>query len=627
MSTSVDSSPARSKFRCDGTLDIECADWDRFRLGCIYQEGAGARSSACHYDPDALIDDLRDRGGHFWAHAGGIYDLLLIAERLRSRGIKFAADLAAHRITRLTIGNLTLRDSYSLIPFPMDELVSIIGEKPNELPWSCECGRDCGGYCKIPTRCDLPFDPDLEDYCMADCRQLYRIIHRVKDHAAEHDIDLRGTLGSTAWATAKRVLELPDADLPWHLWRRVRKADKGGRLAITKPRAHGPGVHFDIRNAYPGALSKLSIPIGATRELGGTRARLALERDRPGIYNATVTVPEDSFLPPLPWRCGGRVSYPTGTFSGSWPANELLAAIERGTKVVDVHGAIIWEAEAAIFGDLMQAWYAIRRKVGKDTPLGSWQSRLAKALTGKFAELPNRERIIVHPDKLKICLRDGRCKNGCTGRCGRYEQLDLFGYVWSAPYWKLAPSGHAHWSAYLRAHTRIQWLTAAERYKPGEICYGDTDSIWVTGRVKPEPISEDLGAWEQKHVWTGLEVRAPKVYAFVDGMGRNIYRGAPGITDEDWRKGHTVIDRGVKTLRQAVRGIDGLFKRKERRFTIPAHDTDPEVYGDRRLDPVTGITYPQSAKDHRDHLQASREAKASAQEHRQAVRQGARRIQ
>lgn len=543
----------------------------------------------------------------YWSHAGGIYDLLLVGETLRRRGIRYHADLAQHRITRLVVGGLTLRDSYSLVPFPLDEAAEIAGEQSPSLPWSCICRRDCGGYCQIRQRA-REGDPDLDDYCMADCRVLYRVLRRLGEHAEQFGLDLRGTLGSTAWASAKHELELPNADLPWHLWRKIRRADKGGRLLIGRHMTRGPGAHFDIVNAYPGALARARLPVGRPRELGSRHATVALGRSAPGVYQVTIWIPDSLFVPPLPWRCGGRVVYPTGTISGSWALPELEAALERGCVVERVHSAIIWPVAMPVFADLMRRWYEIRRKVGRQTPLGQWQSRLAKALTGKFAELPGRARITVHPEKIRICPRTGHCRRGCTGRCGAMNQLDLFGYVWESPYFKLAPSGHAHWSAYLRAITRVQWLEAAERYRPGELAYGDTDSIWVTGNTRPEPLSAELGAWEMKHVFTDFEVRAPKVYKFTDGSGRPIFRGAPGLTDEDWRRGKATIARGVMTFRQAAHSGDGrLFRRNSRKWTLPQGPLDRESpdgivwLGDRKLDLVTGITYPASATEHRAH--------------------------
>lgn len=603
MSTSQDDSPAKSRFRCDGTFDIECADWDRFVVGCIYAPG----DQATHHDPDDFVNALLTRRGHYWAHAGGVYDLLFVSERLRARGIRFHCDLSQHRVTRIQVGGVTLRDSYSLIPFPLDEAATIAGEKAPELPWSCICRRKCGGYCRI-TQKAREGDPELERYCMEDCRVLYRVIHTLHEHCQEHGIDLRGTLGGTAWATAKAQLCLPDASLTWDEWRHVRLADKGGRVAVFRPVHRGPGTHWDIVNAYPAALARASVPIGASRQLGSRNALGALARDVAGIYSCTVTVPADRYVPPLPWRHGGRTHYPTGTFTGTWALPEIVAAVQRGTTVDAVHSGMIWEGEAQLFGDLMRDWYALRASVGKNTTLGQWHSRRAKALTGKFAEQPTRERITVHPKTIKVCPRTGRCRNGCTKRCGAMDQLDLFGYVWSAPYFKLSASGHCHWSAYLRAHTRVQWLEAAERFAPGEICYGDTDSLWTTGNTTPLPVADILGAWEMKHAWSGLEVRAPKIYRFTDGEGRKIFRGAPGMTEKDWRKGKGVGDRGVLTFRQAAHGAEGnLFRRRARKWSIPSRDQRPEWYGDRQVDPMSGLTYPPTADQVREKVRRDSE--------------------
>ena len=584
-------------FRVDGTLDIECADWDRFVLGAIYPH------PRVFYDLDELIDTLVMRRGTYWAHAGGVYDFLAIIERLRRRGVTCRIDTAQHRISRVQFAGVTLRDSYALLPFPLDELVPMLGRSAASLPWACECGRSCGGYCKISEKA-RDGDPDLEDYCVADCRDLYEVLACVQTHAREHGLQLRGTIGSTAYASAKHALELPDANLPWEIWRRVKAADKGARIAVVRPRARGPGVEWDIVNAYPGALARAELPIGRHRELGGARAKAALARQRPGIYTARVRVPE-SLFPPLPWRIYGRTAYPFGEFAGVWPLPELQAAIDRGTEILDVSHAVIWEATAPIFAGLMSDWFAIRRAVGKDTPLGHWTSRVMKALTGKLAEQPDRERVVVNPEveKIKWCPGTGRCRKGCTRRCGAYEQLDLFGAIWSAPYWKLPGNAHAHWSAYLRALVRVQWLEGAERYAPGELCYGDTDSLWVTEtQSTPVPVGELLGQWELKRSWADLEILAPKSYAYREGSsGKLIYRGAPGISDEDWRRGHAVLDRGVMTLRQAVKGIDGLFKKRApRHVAISGSQAEQVWYGDRKLDPDVGITYPCSAEDHRD---------------------------
>lgn len=629
--------PGRRGFKCDGVLDIECEGWDSFCVGCVYD----GKRPTIYYDGDQMIDDLRARGGVYFAHAGGVYDLLYVLERARVRGISCQVDRSQHRVTRVVMGALTLRDSYALWPVPLDDIAGALGRPVPHLPWACICGQrscacgekiddaidaagrrreqvctGCGGYCRIGERAKQG-DPELEDYVKDDCRTLYDGVHWLDAKASEHKITLRGTIGQTAWINAQDELGVPNSEIPWELWRHARRADKGGRGSIIRPRAKGPGSHHDICNAYPAQLAKTPLPVGACRELGERRALRAISASRPGVYQCTVTVPDNLFLPPLPWHCGGRLTFPTGTFSGTWALPEIKCAVERGVSIDKVHSALIWEAEAPIFAPLVERWYAIRREVGRKTPFGQWIGRLAKAITGKFAEKPDRNRVSMHPDEIKICLRKGQCRDGCTKQCGAYEQLDVLGHIYAIPYKRLGPSSYPQWSAYLRAQTRIQWLEQAERFGE-DLCMGNTDSLWTIGRAAPEPLGDDLGQWEYQHAWWDLEVRSITSYAFRETEGGPlVVRGIPGLTEEDWRRGKGTIDRGITTFGRAVRAIrlpsgetlnkpadktttasaiGGLFERRKRRWSLPKAKKERIWYGDRKLG-AGGITYPVDADE------------------------------
>lgn len=633
--------PVRRPFQMEGTIDFECADWDVFCLGATY-DGNRAR---VYYDVDELIDDLRMRGGTWYAHAGGVYDLLLVLERARVRRIPCQVDRSQHRVTRIVMGGLTLRDSYSLWPAPLGELCGAINEPEPTLPWPCICGqatrrdpRGCGGYCQISTRCRNG-DPDLEAYCKADARVLYLALKLLSEWTSEHGIALRGTLGQTAWIAAQDELGVPDSDIPFHLWRHARQADKGGRIAVVRPRVgtigphamegrRGPmrmisgapstsgvvGAQHDICNAYPAQLARAELPVGECSQLGGSSAHEALSRQAPGIYTVSVTVPEDMFLPPLPWHKAGTLCFPTGQFSGSWTLPELVAAFERGVELREVHTALVWEATAPIFAGLVERWYEIRRSAGRKTPLGHWISGAAKALTGKLAERPDRDRVTLYPDSIKVCTRSGQCRKKCTKRCGAYEQLDLHGHIWAIPYSRMSPSAYPQWSAYLRSMTRVQWMSQAElmtadpdgRPDGGKaLCMGNTDSLWHTSRQTPQPLGDGLGQWEYQHAWTDLEVRAPTIYAFRDPAdgprGKLHVRGIPGITEEDWRRGAGQLDRGIVTFGKAVQGNNGLFSRRHRKWSLPSRER--VWYGDRKLH-SDGLTYPATADELREQSRA-----------------------
>jgi hypothetical protein len=577
-----------------GTFDIETHDWIRFVCGVCYD---GHRPKTFHHVDD-MIDHMRKVGGTWWGHAAGTFDNLLVLERARQRHLSAQIDRSAHRVTRVVMGRLTLRDSYALWPAPLDELAGAIGVACPSLPWRCNCGKDCGGFCQIGAKAAAG-EPDLEDYCISDCRVLYDALHLLRDFCAEHKIDLRGTMGQTAWKTAQAELGVPDSEIPWALWRHAKRADKGGRQTIIRPRVHRPTANYDICSAYPAQLAKLELPVGATRELGGKSAAGALQRARPGVYTVTVTVPDSLFLPPLPWAKSGILAFPVGTFTGTWTLPELCAAFERGVSADKVHSALIWEGTSAVFAPLVARWYEIRRSVGKKTPLGRWINGLSKALTGKFAERPNRSRTMLHPDAIKVCLRKGQCRNGCTGRCGAYEPVDLDGFIWAAPYQKMAPSAYPGWSAYLRASTRVQWLEQAERYDT-DLVFGNTDSIWTLSRAAPAPLGDDLGSWDLADTWTELDVRSATSYAGRDSHGNFVVRGIPGLTEEDWKRGHGKLDRGVVTFQRAAKSYKGLFQKRSRRWTLPEGTAERIWFGDRKLGSDGAITHPVDARELRE---------------------------
>ena len=192
----------RRPFQIDGVLDIETSAWDRYVLSATYDGGR----PRIWYSGDAMIDYIRRRGGVWWSHAGGIFDLLYILERARVRGLACQVDRSQHRVTRIVMGKATFRDSYSLWPVPLDDICGALGRPTPHLPWKCICGLrtcpcgkcgGCGGFCQIGSRAKQG-DPDLAEYCKADCRALYDGLTELAGFATTHKIALRGTLGQTA---------------------------------------------------------------------------------------------------------------------------------------------------------------------------------------------------------------------------------------------------------------------------------------------------------------------------------------------------------------------------------------------------------------------------------------------
>lgn len=568
--------------RIDATLDVECSRWDQFAVAAIHT----AAGTTIARTVGALVDELLTmQGSTIWAHCGGTYDFLAIAEELRRRQIACSIDLAGSRISRLVGGGVTLRDSWPLVPLALDRAAELAGLAAPVLDLPCACGRACGGYCAIE-----PHDPRpaVAAYCAEDARVLWHVLRRVRAIGVEMGLSMRGTLGSTAWATARDTLLLPDADLSPYDWRLVREGHYGGRVTIVRPRAER-GHHWDLASAYPAALARTPVPTGAPITSGGRDAGALFDRGAPGIYAATVHVPP-MLIPPLPVRIGARVAYPLGEIRGAWALPELRAAIDRGCEVRAVRWSITWPREEVLFAGLVARWYDARAAAGRGTALGDWIRLLANSLTGKFAEAPDRRAARMFPDTIKLCHRRAPCSDRrCVGACGAYEQLDTWGELWSVPFFRPAPSGHLQWAAYLTAATRGSWLAGAE--SQGErLVYGDTDSLWTTGQAPPPGMGDGLGEWSYKGAFEAWDCRAPRAYRYRDPLAGGVVRTA-GMTlsDEDWSDGGASSSRGVLSFAEAARASRGLFRRASRSYRVPE---STGWYGDRALDPSRGIAVP-----------------------------------
>jgi hypothetical protein len=609
MSTSRRSLQVGGKLHCDGTFDIECSDWDRFNCAATHwHNDYGVPFTKIWRTPEELVTYLLARGGTWWAHAGGIYDFLLVAEVMRRAGVKATISLSQHRISSITASGLTLRDSFALIPMPLAEAAELVGRTAHRWPWKCECGRACGGYCRIPKW----QDPDVDEHVVADVELLWDVMHALARHATAHGYQLRGTIAGTAWATARDALGIPDADLPASVWKRLKQADKGGRNIVGRAAARGPGTHWDLVSSYATSLARTALPVGHMAELGERRAGLAFHNGAGGVYSVRVKVPEMPF-PPLPWRHGGRVAYPFGEFAGTWTAPELEAAIERGATIERFHWGIVWDDQAVLFGGLMRDWFAVRAKVGKQTPLGRWQNELMKSLTGKFAEVPERDIVTMNPHEVIVCLGRGACAEGCTGRCGAFRQLDRWGQIFTRTVYRQASSGHLVWHAYLTASARLAQLRGIERVGYDRFVYGATDSAWTLGREAPGERGAAMGDWELKHAWRDWECVAVHHYAFTrEGVKEQKAAGASKLTRQEWERGEAERERGVSTFLGAAREGRGLFRKRVERWTMPRRDDPDRWLGDRKLDPVTGLTYPVSAEVHRERVRSEQQRKQEA---------------
>ena len=576
----------RRSLKIDGVFDIECYGWDKFKCGATVLANGDVE---VHRSPESLVDAMLSKGGNWWGHNSGKYDSLLVLEVLRQRGIGQSISMSQSRVTRSMGGGLVLRDSYSLFPLGLERMAEIAGRIRPSLWFDCRCGEDCGGYCAIRKRMPLYMERRLEEYCVQDCEALLHGLFALQTFAADHDFDLCGTIGGSAWATVRRVLGLPDQDFSSSQWTSIRTAYFGGRCSVFRPIVHAGGTHWDMGSAYPAALAAAHLPVGEMTEHGNRAARKAMNDDRPGIYACTIFVPDMQF-PPLATGFGSGIAFPVGSVSGTWTLPEIHSAIAAGCRLDSVQWGITWSGTENIFGDWVRRIYALRSSLSKSSAWGKWLRLFPNSGVGKMAERPDKRYLRMNPPLSDIvsCPMTRPCSvDHCSELCGAWEQVDKWGCMWSVPFFRASESSHVHWASYVTALSRISHRDALVSHGADAV-YCDTDSLWTTSDKPVCPAGDGLGQWSIKsdeHVsgtFSEWEGPAPKSYAFTDGKtGERIVCSAGAFVNAaQWTKGDIIQDRGVMSILDAARVSDGLFKRAHRTWTVPKHG---EWYGDRRL--------------------------------------------
>lgn len=629
-------------------FDIETEAWDKFVCGALYtEEGCYQEFWQASELWDALWNEGLERGTEIYAWNGGRYDFLWGLEVARARGcfveeteseeieaseqevIRGDIGLAGTRITsvrwKTDAGKgPTWKDACALIPMSLRKASAIAGvdAAKEETGLRCRCGEDCGGYCSIRrTGMSRAERLRLSEYLRNDCQVTLRVVRAVRTEAELSGYIVKGTVGATGYATAKKICGFDDAEWTPARYHLTRSGYFGGRVECVRPRMERGHGH-DIVSAYPAALSVLELPVGENIVVAGARAERAFGRRKEGIYEADVFVP-DLFIPPLPVRApsGERVLFPVGPVSGAWTRIELQHAIESGCEVKRWGRAIVWAEREAICAPFMDQVWARRQKAieAGNEGLKEWHKLVGNSFTGKCAQNPEMERVLFNPDTIKRCgavdcryssrdacerrkHSDRCCLHECTRKCGAYYQLGgADSPIWTSEYFRIPDCGHVHWSAYLTAHTRVEWRKQALSDGVGgrTVSYGDTDSL-ITTTKRTRRMGASLGEWKYEGALVDWRCVALKAYRYERELPVGVHgprllitkaKGLPELDGASWDQYAAGIgvprERGVKSLKSAARGAS-LFTRK--RITRKSL-ADGRWFGGRLL-ATDGLTYP-----------------------------------
>lgn len=597
----------RSTIQVDGTWDIETENWSTFVCGCIYTpERQDKVRTFSHREEEAFVDALLSTQGTLWAHNGGRFDTLWLLGHLWKRSIVGKIGLSGSSVACLELDGAIFRDSARLLPMTLEKAAQLGGVPKAATSLPCSCARACGGYCSISRRMPRALYERLRSYMVRDCEALYAALDALSTLCERHDIDLKPTIGASAWATVARQgaekADWGDGVNVTRAYRNTRRGYYGGRTQVLRPMS-AVGTHWDINSAYPAALANLHLPTGDREELDDGAASKAYAGGKLGVYCADVDVPKHLFFPPLPVRTTDRIAYPVGYVGGWWTSLELAQAESRGAVVRRVSEGVVWSSSAMVLSPFCQRIWALRDAAGPKTPLGGFFKLLANSLTGKCATKAEQERITVDANRPIFCpggdCRDGRycgifgcCFHRCTGACGVSKPIAAGFPIFSEKVSRLSNCSHIEWAAYLTAYTRreLQLFAGEEE----DLVYCDTDSLFCeTSRT--ERIGSALGEWKLEDRYADFYALAPKTYSYFDADTGEAHAAAKGIPEAVRNfcklKDGVVNDRGVNTFKRALQ-VGTIFERRNLTRQIR---TDGVHFGDRTLG-ADGRTYPPASE-------------------------------
>lgn len=388
------------------------------------------------------------------AHYAARFDNKFILKSLHTHeeAVKLEAGLA---MLTWVEPNIKFEDSYLLVPFSLRKAAKMFGLE-DKGTWDHELGLKPW---EMGERLEA-----FRSYQKLDCVLLSELLTRVCEAVGwNFDVTPSISLATTSVkAFSKLFVDLTTIQSNEEFESFIREATYGARNEVYK--RYGEHIrHYDINSMYMSCYD-VPVPIGKM-----TWARPNL--DNGTLVEATVKVPKDWYVGPLPYRHKGHLIFPVGEFSGKWDGVELRNAASLGVDI-KIRRQLNCE-EAPILDEFGKV--TLRLKSGK---LGQFWKLFGVSLAGKLGQTRWRD-VTQHASTIK----------DFTG----YTPIDRDEIYFNTqryikgrtPYIKPAIAMR------IRAETRVRHLRyLLEAHKAGEIFYSDTDSVFTTAHL---PFSDKPG--------------------------------------------------------------------------------------------------------------------------------------
>lgn len=475
-----------------GVLDFET---DPFRAGriplpfaaCVY---FGPDDFSVLWEADSSVDFIertvrairRLPACVLYAHNGGRFDFHYLLEFANPGTVQ----IRNGRVAQCNIGRVTLKDSFPLMPFPLDEY------KKDEIDYAIFERR----------RRNVPENRRrICDYLIGDCRYLLELLMGFREVVGKKD-----TIGSAAFSQMRRMgIEIQSMSESHDAM--FRPFYFGGRVqAFKRGILRGPFQYLDINSAYPRAMMEQHAHGAEYDEL----KRLP-KRDLGPCFVRCIAESDGA----LPLREeNGKLLFPDGEHEFYATGWELLAGVE--TKTLKIRKVIeCWRPRGFItFREYVEHFYKMRltAKQKGDIIRALAYKYLLNSGYGKFAQNPR-------DFKEYVLAPFGKNVPG-------YDWENDFGAIslWSKPnyqgfgYFDVATG--ASITGYVRA---MLWRAIRASREP---IYCDTDALIC--RASSVPRGDALGEWKLEGIVKRAAIAGKKLYGveWSDGEIKIASKGA-----------------------------------------------------------------------------------------------------
>lgn len=485
---------------------------------------------------EKIVQMLLDSNEQYiiYAHNGGRFDyfwlLKYIAKSLR---------IVNGRIIQAYLGEHELRDSYAIMPFPLEDY------RKTEID-----------YERFKNGRREKHRTEIVNYLRDDCQDLYTL---VTEFRKEFNDNL--TIGTASMKQLKKFHSFKTGNGEYDSRLRNDFYFGGRNQCFFHGVLNSPIKIYDVNSMYPHAMKSFLHPVSTgiyeSNKVDDTTCFLTVEGRNYGAFPLRA---EDGSLD---FTVQNGVFHPT--------IHEWYAALDTGTfkpkRIIKTFGYSRRES----FADFVDHFYNARAKAKKadDKIHALFYKYVLNSAYGKFAQNPENyaDWFITNVGEFPPGWHD--CEKSCTDPCRKKWTPSFMCddyLIWERPLAELT---------YFNVATGAS-ITGAARsvllrgiHNTSRCLYVDTDSIIAAGSSRLDLSETKLGGWKLEAEGTSVAICGKKLYAVFDAAGECIKKAHKGarLTGPQIMK----IARGAEVISQNPVPhfkLDGTHTFSERRIKI-----------------------------------------------------------